>query len=254
MAINSLRYREETTEKYVIGLDRGSYEIQFKPGYTSYETIRDRINGTFTPDNYYEIETNNTMGQATELQLDAAYTGYFGEEQDNKEYYSFFAEQGKQYQIRFPDMAALDRTSAIKKLVDSRGQETSMRLLQTKDYFYYDFIPEQTGTYYIKIDNYNGATYGVVRYQVGVFGGYAAALPGDVNDDGIVDGRDVLRLMKYLAGEEEDEETGEPLEINFDNADVDGSGSINEKDLLHLIRYLGGEDVKLLPGAMYGNG
>jgi hypothetical protein len=182
----------------VIGLDQGSYEIQFKPaGYISTDTVRNRITGTFTPDNYYEIETNNTMGQATELQLDAAYTGYFGEEQDDKEYYSFFAEQGKQYQIRFPDMAALDRTTAIKKLVDSRGQETSMRLLQTKDYFYYDFIPEQTGTYYIKIDNYTGATYGVVRYQVGVFGGYAAALPGDVNDDGIVDGRDVLRLMKY---------------------------------------------------------
>ena len=79
-------------------------------------------------------------------------------------------------------------------------------------------------------------------------------LPGDVNEDGVVDGRDVVRLMKYLAGEEEDEETGEPLEINYDSADVDGSGAIDEKDLLRLIRYLGGENVKLLPGAMSGNG
>ena len=78
-------------------------------------------------------------------------------------------------------------------------------------------------------------------------------LPGDVNDDGTVDGRDVLRLMKYLAGEE-DPVTGEPIEINKDNADVDGNGAINEKDLLRLIRYLGGEDVDLKPGAMSGNG
>ena len=81
----------------------------------------------------------------------------------------------------------------------------------------------------------------------------APPLPGDVNEDGAVDGRDVLRLMKYLAAEE-DEETGEPIEINYDNADVDGSGNINEKDLLRLIQYLGGEKVELLPGAMSGNG
>ena len=255
MTIDSFRYRKDTTEKYIIGLDGGSYDIQFKPGgYSTYDTVNNSITGTFTPDLYYEIETNNTMEQATELHPDIVYTGYFGEEDDDNEYYSFYAEEGKQYQIRFPDMAALKRTTAILRLVNSSGHEDVMSLSQTTDYFYYDFTPEQTGTYYIRIFNYKGGTYGVVRYQVGVFGGYAEALPGDVNDDGIVDGRDVLRLMKYLAGEEEDEETGEPLEINFDNADVDGSGSINEKDLLRLMRYLGGEDVKLLPGAMYGNG
>ncbi|MBR3431804.1 MAG: leucine-rich repeat protein [Clostridia bacterium] len=78
-------------------------------------------------------------------------------------------------------------------------------------------------------------------------------LPGDVNDDGVVDGRDVLRLMKYLA-DEKDPETGKLIEINEDNADVDGSGTVDEKDLLRLIRYLGGENVELLPGAVSGNG
>lgn len=78
-------------------------------------------------------------------------------------------------------------------------------------------------------------------------------LPGDVNEDGVVDGRDVLRLMKFLANEE-DPKTGKLIEINEDNADVDGSGSINEKDLLRLVKYLGGENVTLEPGAMSGNG
>lgn len=78
-------------------------------------------------------------------------------------------------------------------------------------------------------------------------------MPGDVNDDGTVDGRDAIRLMKYLA-EEEDPETGEPLMIQENNADVNGDGAVDEKDLLRLMRYLGGEDVELLAGAMYGNG
>ncbi len=77
--------------------------------------------------------------------------------------------------------------------------------------------------------------------------------PGDVNDDGTVDGRDAIRLMKYLA-EEENPETGEPLMIQENNADVNGDGAVDEKDLLRLMRYLGGEDVELLAGAMYGNG
>ncbi len=78
-------------------------------------------------------------------------------------------------------------------------------------------------------------------------------LPGDVNEDGEVDGRDVIRLMKYLAAEE-DPETGELIKINEDNADVDGSRTVDEKDLLLMIRYLGGEDVELKPGAVSGNG
>lgn len=77
--------------------------------------------------------------------------------------------------------------------------------------------------------------------------------PGDINGDSVIDGRDVLRLMKYLAGEE-DPETGNPIEVFENNADVDGSGIIDEKDLLRLVRYLAGEDVKLLPGAASGNG
>lgn len=68
--------------------------------------------------------------------------------------------------------------------------------------------------------------------------------PGDINTDGVVDGRDVLRLMKYLAGEA-DPETGELIEINYNNADVDGSGSIDEKDLLRLVKFLAAEDVEL---------
>ncbi len=75
-----------------------------------------------------------------------------------------------------------------------------------------------------------------------------AWLPGDVNGDDTVDGRDVIRLMKYLALET-DEETGMVYEIREDNADVNADGIVDEKDLLRLIRYLSGENVILERGA-----
>ena len=66
--------------------------------------------------------------------------------------------------------------------------------------------------------------------------------PGDVNDDGQVDGRDAIRLMKWLAGEI-DPETGEEYEINETEADLTGDGIVDELDLLRLMKYLGGEEV-----------
>ena len=76
-------------------------------------------------------------------------------------------------------------------------------------------------------------------------------LPGDVNGDHVVDGRDVIRLMKWLADDPEEEE-GDG--IYYENADVDASGHVDEKDLLRLIRYLAGENVTLEVGYVSGNG
>ncbi len=78
------------------------------------------------------------------------------------------------------------------------------------------------------------------------FGTYTPPLPGDINGDGVVDGRDALRLMKYLAGEE-DPETGELYIINENSADVTVDGTVDELDLLLLMKYLGGENPKLVP-------
>ena len=69
-------------------------------------------------------------------------------------------------------------------------------------------------------------------------------LPGDVNEDGEVDGRDVLRLMKYLS-KEMNEETGEAVEISESNADVNQDGMVDELDLLRLMQYFAGQSVIL---------
>ena len=62
--------------------------------------------------------------------------------------------------------------------------------------------------------------------------------PGDVNGDGEVDGRDLVRLRKYLTGD-----TGE--EAIEANANVNGDDVIDILDLIRLRKYLAQEDVIL---------
>ncbi len=66
-------------------------------------------------------------------------------------------------------------------------------------------------------------------------------VPGDVNGDGEVNGKDVMLLRRYNAG-------GYDVEINESAADVNDDGAINGKDVMLLRRYnAGGYGVVLLP-------
>ena len=56
------------------------------------------------------------------------------------------------------------------------------------------------------------------------------AVPGDCNGDGIVDGRDLLRLARYVAG------TG--VQIDISAADVNGDGHVDGRDVLRLAKQL----------------
>ena len=96
------------------------------------------------------------------------------------------------------------------------------------------------GTYTLTLTAKSGYYTGSVKkvYVVG------APLAGDVNEDNIVDGRDTVRLMKYLA-EEIDPETGKIYYINRLAADVNGDSQVSELDLLRLTRYLAGEIASL---------
>ena len=76
---------------------------------------------------------------------------------------------------------------------------------------------------------------------------------GDVNGDGKINGRDVVKLAKYLAAY--DESTGTSSVTVSPGADVNGDGKINGRDLVKLRKYLANYDestgessVKLGPG------
>ena len=55
---------------------------------------------------------------------------------------------------------------------------------------------------------------------------------GDINGDGIVNGKDSILLLQYLAGWD--------VSFNSENADINGDGTVNGKDSMLLLQYLAG--------------
>lgn len=62
-------------------------------------------------------------------------------------------------------------------------------------------------------------------------------IPGDVTNDGVVDGRDSVRLLKYLAHWD--------VTIHESNSDVTGDGLVDGRDSVRLLKYLAHWDVVL---------
>ena len=67
-------------------------------------------------------------------------------------------------------------------------------------------------------------------------------LPGDINDDGVVNGKDVTLVRRHIVG-------GYDQTINERAANVNGDGTINGKDVTAIRRYIvGGYNIELIPG------
>lgn len=64
-----------------------------------------------------------------------------------------------------------------------------------------------------------------------------ARVPGDLNEDGKINSRDALAIIRYVVGQS--------VSINAANADVNADGKINSRDALAIIRYVVGQDVTL---------
>ena len=66
---------------------------------------------------------------------------------------------------------------------------------------------------------------------------YGYCLAGDINDDGKVNNKDLMRLFKYLSNWD--------VVVRENMLDINGDGSINNKDMTRLFRYLSGWNVKI---------
>lgn len=58
---------------------------------------------------------------------------------------------------------------------------------------------------------------------------------GDINDDGLIDNRDLVRFNKYLSGQS--------VEMPDFAADITGDGETNDRDIVRLKKYLAGQSV-----------
>ncbi|MBQ2468494.1 MAG: hypothetical protein II503_02310, partial [Clostridia bacterium] len=62
-------------------------------------------------------------------------------------------------------------------------------------------------------------------------------VPGDINGDGVANGLDLIRFVKYLAGSD--------VEVNEFALDTNGDGAVNSIDLTRLLKFLAGADVEI---------
>ena len=62
-------------------------------------------------------------------------------------------------------------------------------------------------------------------------------VPGDINNDGEVNNKDVTRMFQYLSGWE--------VEVSEKALDVNGDGNVNNKDMTRLFQYLSNWDVEI---------
>ena len=99
----------------------------------------------------------------------------------------------------------------------------------------------EPGTVRLGVKDLFAANYNEERLQIQAGTGLirlADRLPGDVNGDGTVDGLDLIRLRKYLAGVAD-------TEIVEANAKVNGDDTIDLLDLVRLRKYLAKDKVIL---------
>ena len=86
-------------------------------------------------------------------------------------------------------------------------------------------------------DGYTGDTYCIDCGKKIAEGEEYNYIPGDVNNDGSVDNKDLTRLFQYLSGWD--------VEVNEAAVDINGDGSSDNKDLTRLFQYLSNWDVEI---------
>lgn len=158
---------------YKVGLNKGTYFLNVDPDFFVYRNsapIAAAYKYSFTANNYWEIEPNNTQDCATVLEFDKMYSGVYTDEAYGStfvDYYSVSLTKGAEYVIKVENYEALDVGTLILSLVKPSGQEDTLvheTVQGTTASF--KITATTTGTHYIKFDN-DGNDAGV-EYKVGI--------------------------------------------------------------------------------------
>ena len=159
-----------------VGIPAGTYYLAIKPAFSvTSGTINSTYSFTFAASPYTELEPNDSQNSATHMTLDHMYAASYGKDGasngEKEDYFSFEVVKGETYQIRSDNFAALSASTAIVTLTDPSGDRESISysMPQTTDqngHCYYSYTAEASGTAFIRVYNYIGAS---INYTLGVF-------------------------------------------------------------------------------------
>ena len=152
---------------YNVGLKKGTYILNIVPSfYVSSGAISFNYRVLFTADDYYEIESNNTMALATPINVNCAYSGAIGtsycDMYDKYDYFKFGVVGGKKYRVTFADYSKLSSTSTMYtmyvngKEIDNFGGYYFDTQFDSQGRNYCEFVAPSSGTAVFLIDNYIG--------------------------------------------------------------------------------------------------
>ena len=149
--------------EYKIGLKAGTYYMNLDPTFYVYRDsgyIPCYYKYTFTKSNVWEVENNNTKGNATQINFNTTYYGVYAEESYKGtyvDYYKFKLTKGSTYTIYLKNADQLDAGTTIIDLHDPYGQEVDGIYLgggkEGADYRSWSVKAKYTGWYYFLLRN-----------------------------------------------------------------------------------------------------
>ena len=163
---------------YTVGLEAGEYLMNVIPGfYVTSGYIDFSYNFSFNATKYCEVEPNNTIAEATPINLGNFYKGAYGtsafyeDGADEFEFFKFWVNKGVKYRVRFKNVKKLTASTTIMDVI-MNGEEVDFYGLYNienrydgEGYAYTDFVAPSTGYAYLKFDNYFGTP---IEYEVEV--------------------------------------------------------------------------------------
>ena len=177
--LHTSAYEKDTpkpTTSYTVGLEAGEYHMNVVPGfYVTSGYIDFSYNFSFKATEYCEAEPNNTIAEATYMNLGYFYKGFYGtssfyeEGSDEYDFLKFYVTKGNRYRVRFKNVKKLKASTALVPVI-MNGEEIDSNVLfdienrcDNEGCFYTDFVAPSTGYAYLKFDNYFGTP---IEYDV----------------------------------------------------------------------------------------
>ena len=164
---------------FKLGLNPGSYYVVLESGFNLITGIfSTNYNFKFENNNYVEVEPNETLNTATNLELNHLYQASYGNDggyYGYYDYYKFNAVKNVEYKIAIGNFTQLNSANAmilLYKPSDIANKKTTyingaFGSIDKNGMSNYQFKATETGVYYIRVYNYY---YGPqLNYQIGVY-------------------------------------------------------------------------------------